>query len=69
MQEHRYDGTDELTPNANMKDVERALADTKNKSVTLHKTGSIITRSDGSQYEVWTDGSLRKIKEADRGKP
>ena len=66
MQEYRYDGTDELTPNASIKDLERALANEKNKAVTLHKTGSIITRSDGSQYEVWTDGSLRKIKEAVR---
>ncbi len=65
MQEHRYDGTDELTPNASLEDARKALENKLNKAVALHKTGSIITRTDGSQYEVWTDGSLRKIKERD----
>ncbi len=62
MQEHRHDGTDELTPNATMQDVKRALKDPRNTAVTLHKPGSTVTMSDGKRYLVWKDGSLRRIE-------
>ncbi len=62
MQEHRWDETDEITPNVTAKQLSDALKNELNKAVTLHKAGSVITRSDGSRYVVHTDGSLRKMK-------
>lgn len=61
MQEHRWDETDEITPNVTAEQVSDALKNELNKAVTLHKAGSVITRSDGSRYVVHTDGSLRKM--------
>lgn len=65
MQEHRWDGTDEVTPQATPDKALKALANELNRAVTLHKPGSIIKRSDGSEYRVHDDGSLRKIKDKD----
>lgn len=65
MQEIRWDGTDCLTEKATKEQFIDALDDKRNKTVIAHKTGSIITRTDGSQYQVWSDGSLRKIKDRD----
>lgn len=62
MQEHRYNGHDVLTPNVDVRQFESALKDPRNKAVTLHKTGSIITLPDGSRYEVRKGGMLRKLK-------
>lgn len=63
MQEFREDGTDELTPKATMSAFKKALLNEANVAVTMHKPSLIITRTDGSQYRVHTDGSLRKIKD------
>ena len=68
MQEHRWDGSDELqeVPGDKLKEkLLKALEDERNKAVTMHKAGSVITRSDGSQYVVGADGAFRKIKEKD----
>ena len=65
MQEHRYDGTDVITPNADIKKLEEALEKELNKAVTMHKPGSIITHMDGAQYVVQKNGSVRKIKGKD----
>jgi len=41
--------------------IQDALDDENNKVVALHKPGSVITHSDGRQYEVDANGSWRKI--------
>ena len=62
MQEHRYEGPDKLTPNVDMPQVEAAMRDPRNRAITLHKAGSIITLDDGSRYEVRKGGMLKKLK-------
>lgn len=62
MQEHRYNGQDVLTPNVDVRQIERALNDPRNRAVTLHKAGSVIMLPDGSRYEVRKGGMLRKLK-------
>jgi hypothetical protein len=64
MQERRYDGTEQLTANAEMADMLRALNDPRNKSVEMHKPGSIIDTMDGGhrkKFRVEDDGSLTRV--------
>ncbi len=64
MQETRWDGTDVLTDHATDKSFTRALDDVRNRSVTLHKPGSIVELKSGS-YVVDESGAWRRIRDAD----
>ena len=61
MQEVRYDGTEHLSQLENEEQLRKALEDPRNKSVTVHKTGSIITMRDGTKYEVMPAGNWKRI--------
>ena len=64
MQEIRYDGTEKLTPNADLEKVRRAIEDSENREVRVHKPGSIIdTVADGhrKKFRVEDDGSLTRV--------
>lgn len=67
MQEIHYDGSEQITPQMSPRDLERALKDKRNKTVLVHNVGSIITTSDGKQYQVWKDGSLRRVRPESEG--
>jgi len=60
MQETRYDGTERLTLLENEKQLQDAVADPRNKTVTVHKPGSLMKMSDGTMYRVAPDGSWRR---------
>ena len=61
MQESRYDGTTVLST-AKLNEINKAIGDEGNRSVTLHKPGEIVTLNGGAQYRVAKDGSWRRIK-------
>lgn len=64
MQESRFDGSEKFTDRASMRDFKKAMDDPQNRSVTMHKPGSIVEMKTGS-YVVDEDGSFRKIRAAD----
>ncbi len=63
MEERRWDDSQHLTPHADHGDLRKALADVRNKSVTLHKPGSMIVKDDGTRWIVQHDGGLREARE------
>ena len=63
MQEIHYDGSEELTDHATEEKFLEAFADEKNRSVALHKPGTLITQPSGDQYLVDGTGSWRRIKD------
>ena len=62
MQETRCDGTEKLTDHATEKQFLEAFADEKNRSVAMHKPGTLITQPSGDQYLVDETGAWRRIK-------
>lgn len=65
METRMIDGSAELEQCESNEDVvkklQKKLEDPRVKSVTVHKPGSIIHHSDGTEYIVALDGSLRKL--------
>lgn len=59
MQEIRHDGAEVVTPNATPEDLQKALADARNKSVGVYPPGSKITIA-GTDYVADSHGSLRR---------
>lgn len=59
MQEHRWDGTTAETERATLDDVRRAMADRRNRAVTLHMPGSIM--------EKWERGTRKRFRVTDEG--
>lgn len=49
MQESRFDGGEVITPNASPSEVERALADRRNREVTLFYPGRITKLPNGQR--------------------
>lgn len=60
MQEHRPGG-DNLTDSVTMKQFKKALEDTRNTAVTLHKPGSVV-KMNSATYVVDEDGAFRKVQ-------
>ena len=65
MRAYRSTRTGGHTECLNEAQIEAAVADANTQAVIIYNSGQIITRMDGSQYAVWSDGSLRKIKDKD----
>ncbi len=63
MEERRHSGEQRLTEQATLGDALRAMRDARNKSVTLHKPGSLITKDDGTRWIVQGNGTLREAGE------
>lgn len=63
MQEIRHDGSEKLTDHATEKKFLDAFADEKNRSVALHRPGTLITQPSGDQYLVDETGAWRRIKD------
>jgi len=61
MQEVRYDGTEQLSRLENAEQLQKAIDDPRNKSVSVHKAGSIITMRDGTKYEVMPAGNWKRL--------
>lgn len=59
MQVNYKDGSETLEQIDSMKPVEKALANPKVRSVSIHKPGSTFTGRDGVKYRVDKDGALR----------
>jgi hypothetical protein len=63
MQEVRYDGTEQLSQVTSAEQIQKAVEDPRNKTVLVHKPGSIITLRSGAAYRVANDGSWRRVRE------
>ena len=63
MQEMRHDGTEKLTDHATPEDFLGAFGREHNRTVALHKPGSLITQPGGDQYLVDDSGAWRRIKD------
>lgn len=63
MQEIRDDGTQKLTDSAGLNDFRKALNDERNRSVAMHKPGTLIAQPSGDQYLVDETGSWRRIRD------
>ena len=61
VQEIRFSGEQILTEDVTDDQIKRAVHDKRNKTVIIHKPGSIITYKDGTQYQVAGDGSFRRL--------
>lgn len=62
MQELRRDGSEVLTPDVTMKEVEKAIKDPRNVSVRIHKPGATFTsKSDCCKYKVLDDGEIAPL--------
>lgn len=59
MQEKQYDGTERFTNGTTDEEIEAALTNENNKSVTLYPPGAEIVRA-GTTYIVDKHGSLRR---------
>lgn len=59
MQEIRHDGSEKFTNGASEEEIESALTNEGNKSVTLYPPGAEVTRG-GRTYVVDQHGSLRR---------
>lgn len=64
MQESRYDGEVLLTDCVTQEQIERAIADPRNKTVALHRPGSAVTLPDGSEYVCQANGSWVRTKKS-----
>ena len=62
MEERHWDDSARLSDKKTIEDMRKAMHDPNNKSVALHKPGSIVKMSDGTEYEVQQDGSWKKLK-------
>lgn len=60
MQERRYDGSEKLTPSADMEQLLKAIEDPDNASVTMHKPGAEFI-GNGHRWKVLPDGKLKKL--------
>ena len=60
MQEIRYDGTEKITENAGKEEILKAVQDLGNKTVLIHKPGSVITNIKGVKFTVGGDGKLHQ---------
>lgn len=61
MQEERVSGESILTDSPDIKRVEQALADEKNKAVHLYKPGMEVTLASGRKYRVGPNGNWIRI--------
>ncbi len=61
MQEQRIDGSEVLTPNVTIEQINEALFDDRNISVTIHNPGSIVHTKDGKKYQVTVDGKFKPL--------
>jgi hypothetical protein len=66
MQESRYDGSDVFTSNPTKEQIDEAITNPANKTVSIHAVGSVIEMRDGTQYIVCENGSWRKRSAAER---
>lgn len=62
MQEFRHDGSQVVTEQSKLRDMFKAVKDLRNKMVTIHLPGSLITKEDGSRHVVQFDGRLRPAR-------
>ena len=69
MEEKRYNCETVLTDAVDDIEFAEALLDARNKSVALHKPGSTIRHSDGTEYVVQGDGSWVRVKLAPAAPP
>lgn len=66
MQEQKWDGGEELTDQASIEDFKEAMDNPKNKSITLHKSGSTFTNTNGVEYRVSQEARIKPIRRAKR---
>ncbi len=69
MQEIKWSGFDAIKERVTEDEICQAVRDKSNKRVIVHAAGSRFTDSRGREYEVWTDGSVRKVKHPEREAP
>ncbi len=63
MQEIRDDGTSEFTSSPLLDEFFAAANNPKNRTVALHRPGTIIEQPSGWRYVVQDDGSWRRLKD------
>lgn len=70
MQEHHWDGSDDLKTLAEElgKAAGRSLGRSETQFVAFHRTGSRVMLQDGTEYEVDEKGTWRKVREQGEGK-
>lgn len=61
MQESRYDGSEVLTGRPTPEQIERAIADPRNRAVAIHKPGSSVKFGE-DEYIVQFDGTWKRVK-------
>lgn len=66
MQETKWNDDEYLSGNVNDEKLRAALTDKRNRSVTIHKPGSVVKLPSGAEYEVQADGSWRRRAEEKR---
>lgn len=62
MQEIKWNGFEVIKERVTEEEIVGAIRDKSNKRVVVHASGSRFTDSRGREYEVWTDGSVRRVK-------
>ena len=66
MQEIKWSGFETTKGPVSEDEICQAVRDKSNKRIIVHAAGSRFTDSRGREYEVWTDGSVRKVKHPER---
>ena len=58
----QWNGFEDIRERVTDDEIAEAVRDKRNKRVTVHAAGSRFKDSRGREYEVWTDGSVRKVQ-------
>jgi len=61
MEEQRWNGDIILTNNPSQRQFSKALEDTRNKAIVLHKPGSVIRHPSGARYKVRRNGHWQEM--------
>ena len=61
MEEKRFDNSTVFTNCATFENMKNALGNPMNKTILLHKPGSVIKTKDGKFYRIDKNGTRRKI--------
>lgn len=64
MEERRYDGEVVLTSQVTKEDLERAMADRANRTVAVHREGSVVADHKGRFYRCNAAGQWVRLREA-----
>jgi hypothetical protein len=60
MQEIRKDGTEKITKNVKQEQIFEALKNPENKTIIIHKEGSVMKTVEGKEFTLGKDGKFHK---------